>query len=238
MARAAKAPSTVMSNEELREVLRALVGGVREPDITRANTALLVVDMQYRGAHPDYGLGAKAKELAVADFLDYYLGRVRDIVIPNIQHLQATARRVGVEVVHARIAATSMDGRDSSRRYKFMGLHTVVDPVEAEILPEVGPQGDELVFSKVTESVFNSTNIDRVLRGMGISNLIITGVVTNGCVEGATRSAVELDYGTIVVEDATAALAPRLHDHAILSMGHKDAVIKSTDEVAGLLGSL
>ena len=142
MARAAKAPSTVMSNEELREVLRALVGGVREPDITRANTALLVVDMQYRGAHPDYGLGAKAKELAVADFLDYYLGRVRDIVIPNIQHLQATARRVGVEVVHARIASTSMDGRDSSRRYKFMGLHTVVGSGGSrDLTPRLGLKG-------------------------------------------------------------------------------------------------
>jgi nicotinamidase-related amidase len=97
---------------------------------------------------------------------------------------------------------------------------------------------DELVISKTTESVFNSTNIDRTLRNMGITNLIIVGVVTNGCVEGATRSAVELDYGTILVEDATAAFAPQLHQHAILNMGHKDALIKSTDEVVKIIESL
>ena len=104
--------------------------------------------------------------------------------------------------------------------------------------PEVAPQGDELVVSKVTSSVFNSTNIDRLLRNLGIRNLIIAGVVTNGCVESTTRSAAELDYGTIVVEDATAAMAPQLHEHSILSMSYKDAVIKSTDEVVKLLEDL
>ena len=106
-------------------------------------------------------------------------------------------------------------------RYKALGLRTPRDTKEAEILPELAPEGDELVISKVTSSAFHSTNIDRLLRNLGIRNLIITGVVTNGCVESTARSAAEYDYGTIVVEDATAAMAPQLHEHSILSMSYK-----------------
>jgi nicotinamidase-related amidase len=73
---------------------------------------------------------------------------------------------------------------------------------------------------------------------MGIKNLIIMGVVTNGCVESSTRSAAELDYGTIVVEDATAAMAPQLHEHSIISMSYKDAYIMSSDEVVKKLEAL
>jgi hypothetical protein len=41
-----------------------------------------------------------------------------------------------------------------------------------------------------------------------------------------------------VVSDATAAMAPQLHEHALLSMGYKDAVIHTTDEVVGMIEAL
>jgi nicotinamidase-related amidase len=213
-------------------------GRLPEPKLTRETTALLCVDIQYVDAHPDFGLGAKAKELGIAQFLDYYWERVENVVIPNVKRLQTAAREQGIEVIHVRVASTTADGRDSTLRYKALGLRTPRDTKEAQFLEEVGPEGDELVISKTTSSAFNSTNIDRLLRNLGIRNLIVTGVVTNGCVESTTRSAAELDYGTIVVEDATAAMAPQLHEHSILSMSYKDAVIHSTDEVLAMLEAL
>ena len=232
------------SNQELEQVLHAILGRQPEPRPERANTALVIIDMQYVDAHPDYGLGAREKELGLAGSLDYYWSRLGESVVPNIQRLLATARRAGVEVVHVKVGCQTQDGRDNTLRYKARrgksaGTHQPLDSKEAQILPEVKPEGDELVVSKLTSSVFSSTNIDRLLRNMGIRNLIITGVVTNGCVEASTRDAAELDYDTIVVEDATAALAPQLHEHAILSMGTQYiAAIKSTDDVVKLLEAL
>lgn len=230
--------AAAISNRELQGFLWALFGRLPEPKLTRETTALLCVDLQYVDAHPDFGLGAKAKELGLAHFLDYYWDRVEHLVLPNVRRLQATARERGIEVIHVRIASSTADGRDSALRYKALGLRTPRDTKEAQLLEEVGPQGDELVLSKVTSSAFNSTNIDRLLRNLGIRNLVITGVVTNGCVESTARSAAELDYGTIVVEDATAAMAPQLHEHSILSMSYKDAAIRSTDEVVAMLEAL
>lgn len=94
------------------------------------------------------------------------------------------------------------------------------------------------MLSKLASSAFNSTAIDRILRNMGIQNLIIVGVVTNGCIESTTRSSAKLDYGTTVVSDASAAMAPQTHVHALLSMSYKDAVIKKTAEVAAQLEQL
>jgi nicotinamidase-related amidase len=227
-----------MSNEELQDLLITLFGRLPEPDMTRDNTALLCIDVQYVDAHPDYGLGARARDLGLNDKLSYFWSRIDEMVLPNMQRVMAAARKIGVEVVHVRVASQTADGRDSTLRYKALGLKTPRDTVEAQFLPEVAPGEDELVVSKVTSSVFNSTNIDRLLRNMGIKNLIIMGVVTNGCVESSTRSAAELDYGTIVVEDATAAMAPQLHEHSIISMSYKDAYIMSSDEVVKKLEAL
>ena len=234
----AETTTWTISNQELRQTLQALFGNLPEPQLAKENTALLVIDVQYVDAHPDYGLGATAKKLGLASALDYYWNQLQSRVIPNIQRLLATARQKGIELIHVRVASNTQDGRDSTLRYKAMGLRAPRDSKDAQILPEVAPQGDELVISKATSSAFNSTNIDRLLRNMGIRNLIMTGVVTNGCVESTARSAAELDYGVIVVEDATAAMAPQLHEHSILSMSYKDAAIKSTDEVVKLLEAL
>ena len=227
-----------ITNEVLGEFLRTLFGNLAPPTFTRETTALLCVDIQYVDAHPDFGLGAKAKELGLAHHLDYYWDRVENIVVPNVRRLQDVARAKGIEIAHIRVASSTADGRDSTLRYKSFGLRTPRDTKEAQFLEEVAPQGDELVVSKVTSSAFNSTNIDRIFRNIGIRNVIVTGVVTNGCVESTTRSAAELDYGTLVVEDATAAMAPQLHEHSLLSMSYKDAAVRSTDEVAELLEAL
>lgn len=234
----AEGTTAYIPNQELSHLLQTLFGKLPELQLTRDNTALMVIDVQYMDAHPDYGLGARAKKLGIAGFLDYYWSRIVEVVLPNMQRLLASARQAGVEVIHVRVASQTKDGRDSTRRYKALGMRTPRDTMDAQILPEVAPEDDEIVISKVTSNVFNSTNIDRLLRNMGISNLIITGVVTNGCVESTARSASELDYGAIVVEDATAAMAPQLHQHSILSMGYKDAVIMSSDEVVKLLETL
>ena len=234
-----RAPVRVIhDNEELKRKLLELAHVLQEPELTRANTALLVIDVQYMDAHPDHGLGAKAKKMGLTDVVEYYFDRLENLVIPNIQRLQATARMVGIELIHIRVASATKDGRDASARFRTGGFETPNHTKEAEILPEVGPHEGELVVDKTTESVFNSTNIDRMLRNMGISNLIITGVVTNGCVEGTTRGAAENNYGTIRVEDATATFAPQLQEHSVLSMSLKDALIRSTDEVIRALESL
>ncbi len=234
------APSQTISNDELLKKLTTLVGRQPQPQLSRENTALLVIDMQYLDAHPDYGIGDRAKKLGMADFLDYYWSRMGEVTIPNIQRLLAAARQAGIEVIHTKIAAQTLDGRESTwPPYKSeLARKHAKDAKEAQILSELAPQGDEIVISKLAASAFSATNVDWLLRNMGVRNVIMCGVTTNACVEASARSAADLNYAGIVVEDATAAFAPQLQEHSILNMGHKDALIKTTDEVVELLQAL
>ena len=231
-----KESAKTISNEEFRSVLDAIFGRIPDPKLDRATTALVIIDVQYGCAHPDWGLGRRAKEQGVTDALDYYWDRVQRVLVPNIQLLIATARRIGIEIIHVHVASATADGRDMPGLFKTRNVSW--DSQEAQFLLEVAPHGDELVLSKTTSSAFDSTNIDMMLRNIGIRNLIMTGIETSGCVDSTVRSAAAKGYGMIVVEDACAAKAPQLHDVALLGYTHKFAVVKSTDEVVQLLEAL
>src|SRR5687767_8531395 len=74
-------------------------------------TALVVVDMQYFDAHPDWGEGKTAKQLGVLSAFDEYF-RIVDDAIPQIQALLSACRAKGVEVIHVRVAEVTDDSRD------------------------------------------------------------------------------------------------------------------------------
>ena len=71
------------------------------------------------------------------------------------------------------------------------------------IVDALTPQAADIVIPKSRYSGFFNTNIDSVLRGRGIRNLIFTGIATNVCVESSLRDAFHLEYFAVVLEDAT-----------------------------------
>ena len=92
-----------------------------------------------------------------------------DAALPNIRRVQDAFRAGGQEVIHVRIAFRTEDGREAGRAY-MPSPHEQQYPRDErddEILEEVAPQGDELVFSKTSSSVFNTTDVQRVLWNLG-----------------------------------------------------------------------
>ncbi|MCU4175119.1 cysteine hydrolase family protein [Carboxylicivirga sp. N1Y90] len=74
----------------------------------------------------------------------------------------------------------------------------------AGIYELVKPIGDELVIEKTEVNAFNGTNLNEVLKANGIENLVVLGMQTHMCVEGAVRGAYDLGYKLALVEDACA----------------------------------
>ena len=108
-----------------------------------------------------------------------------------ITRIQAACRSRGIEVVFIRIGAMTRDGRDAAAsRDRPQGAQPPYwQDKDAQVLDEIAPIGDELVFSKTTGSGFTSTTLDYVLRQIGIEDLFICGVVTSGCVRPLTTPA-------------------------------------------------
>ena len=201
-----------------------------EPPIEPTTTALLIIDMQYAGASMDAGIFAEKRERGLTAGLEFFDGRL-DQIVPVIQQLEGTCREVGIDVIFSRIRSMSLDGRDRGGAHKDLRIFCPPGSREAEILDELAPLPGELVFSKTSGSSFNGTTLDYVLRNMGIRTLIMTGVMTSGCVESSVRDAKDLGYGMIVVSDACASWTEELHQASLRVVDGVFGKVMSSDQV-------
>ena len=217
--------------------LTLLYGEAPPPNLRRDNTALVVVDMQYFDAHPDWGEGKAVKHVGAEAAFAYYFERLQEI-IPNIQALLSTGRMAGVEVIHLRVSELTDDARDVGRKQAVRGLFVPKSSKEAELLEEVAAEGDEIVISKSSSGVFAWTNLDRLLQTMGIENLVFCGTSTNGCVESAVKDAADLGYRSLLVSDACAAGSEAGHEEALARLDGGPNVVVSTAEMTARLAEL
>jgi len=199
--------------------------------------ALLIIDMQYLDAHPDGWMGRLAREKGKEDLLKYRFEAIADI-ISNIQKLQQACRAAGIEVIHVRVAFLTEDGRDGIQALRSRGTRTPYYGREAEILEQLRPVGDEIVINKTSVGAFNSTSIDQILRNLGIEHLLITGIVTNGCVELTARDAADRGYWVTLVSDGCAASTPELHANALERMTDGGLIAaKATEEGLAMIAA-
>jgi nicotinamidase-related amidase len=82
-----------------------------------------------------------------------------------------------------------------------------------------------------------ATTLDAMLRDRGIENVIITGLVTNGCCDCTARDAFQHGYNVVVATDATAAMTDDEHNAALLNLAIYYAHTKSVDEIVDALSS-
>lgn len=176
----------------------------REIDLVPEQSALLFIDVQNYAVHRD---GAEFKEHGGTggDRFRYYLERLEATALPNMTRLQAGFRATGIEVLYTVIENLTADGRDRSLDYKISGIDVPKGSWDGEVHAAIRPGPDEIVIRKTSSSVFISTNIDYVLRNLGVRQLVMAGVVTDQCVESAVRDACDLGYLVTLVPDACAA---------------------------------
>ena len=176
----------------------------RERAIEPGRTALLLIDLQ-KGEYNERVVKAEPHHA-------YFWDRLARIVIPNGQKLLAACRAAGVEVLFTIVECYTLDGRDRSLDYKVSGIFFAKGSREAQVLDELKPLPNEIVIPKMSSSVFVSTNIDYVLRNLGIEYLMVMGLLTDQCVESAIRDACDLGYLVTLVPDACATKSQERHD--------------------------
>lgn len=187
----------------------------REVPLVPARAALLFVDVQNFCAHPE---GGEFKDLAEAERLaryGWFFERLNDVVLPNMQRLQAACRGAGVEVLYTVIESLTRDGRDRSLDYKITGFHVPRGSWDGKVLEAIAPGEDEIVLPKTSSNVFVSTNLDYLLRNLGKRQLVVSGLITDQCVESAVRDGCDLGYLVTLVTDACTTYAQERHDHAL-----------------------
>ena len=204
----------------------------REIEIEPERAALLFIDVQNYSANPD---ARRFKQLSSEEResqYGFFFRTMRATAIPNMQRVQAACRRAGIEILYTVIENLTKDGRDRSLDYKISGLDVPRGSWEARVLDAIAPSGDEIVLPKTSSSVFISTNIDYVLRNLGVRFLMIAGILTDQCVDSAVRDACDLGYLVTVITDACATHSEERHDWSLRN-NRGYARQRTTDQIVG-----
>ncbi|CCV13126.1 isochorismatase family cysteine hydrolase [Mesorhizobium sp. STM 4661] len=177
-------------------------------------TALLVVDMQRVWLEPgaDPGHPERGPD-------HYFYRQTASQTIPNQERLLAAARANGVEVLHTIIQSLTEDGRDRSLDHKLTPIHIAPSLPEGLPVPSLAPVGDEIMLPKTSSGIFNSTNVDYVLKNLGVRYLVVVGIMTDQCVDMTVRDGADRGYLVTCVSDACAAATQERHDIALKAFG-------------------
>ena len=176
----------------------------RERAVEPARTALLVIDVQN-------GTFNEAERTIRPEFY----GNARDMVIPNLVKIIAACRSGGIEVIYTVIENLTRDGRDRSLDYKLSDFFFAKGSWEGKVLAAVAPGDDEIVLPKTSSSLFNSTNIDYLLRNIGIEDVVVTGFLTDQCIDHTVKDAADRGYYVTCLTDACTANTTARHEAAL-----------------------
>jgi nicotinamidase-related amidase len=189
-----------------------------------SRTALLIWDMEY-------AIGPNA-----FNYQD---------MMPKLKDLSALARRVGAKVFYS--VQTGFDVakeeagvwvRIRMKRAKATDpdqlLKEKENPHDREIIAELKPQPQDIVFQKRRPDAFVGTDFDLMLRSNGIKTIIIGGVATEGGVEGTARSARNLGYDVVILKDGVGSRNRELHDLALKLMEQTFFEVTTASEIMGI----
>lgn len=216
--------------------------GAPEPedlDLKPHETALLVIDIQNTYlARPDRA-GLTPGEQVIYDAWAPFHARINSSVIPRTAQLLVRFRRNGIECLFARIACQTRNGRDRSLSQKKPGWNNLLlpkDEVPSQLVPELAPQGDEIVVTKTTDSALTGTNLRLILANLGIRNVVCCGIFTDQCVSSTVRSLADESFTVVVVEDCCAAGSDELHDKELEIINMIYCHVMSSAELAAMMG--
>jgi ureidoacrylate peracid hydrolase len=188
------------------------------------NAAVLVVDVQNDYCAPNGGLARLGVDMSAID-----------ACIPRISALVDGARQAGVPVIHIR---THVEAVTESPVWMELRLRRSPDrPRWCEPntwgadFYRVKPLPNEVVITKHRYSGFIDTNLDLILRSMGISSLIMTGVASNNCVDCTARDGFMNDYYIVFVDDCTAATNASIHAATLANIESLFGIVVRSEQV-------
>lgn len=198
-------------------------------------TAMIVVDMENDFVAP----GAPFETVAGREFL------------PQLKRALACCRSHGIPVIYT-TQAHRKGGSDQ-------GLYANIPPVASgealvegtcgvAIFPEIAPRDDEIVITKRRYSAFYGTDLELILRGLGVRTVVISGVTTENCCHATARDALFRDFQVVFLADATGTFdypdlgyggmpAAEVHRAALIVLAASTADVVTTDTFIGRIVS-
>jgi ureidoacrylate peracid hydrolase len=205
-----------------------------EEKVAPQHTAVVVVDMQNDFCASGGLVSRDGRDISAAQAM-----------AKRLPALLEAARRAGTLVVFVRCCYTSEANRYLSdvwleqaareRRGGYTSIPVCRDGSwEGDWYADVRPHAGDVVVTKHRYDAFHGTDLDLVLRSHGIRTLVLSGVVTNVCVETTARAGFVRDYYIAVVEDGCAAYVPEDHEQTLRNIRRFFGVTPSIRELCAI----
>lgn len=174
-------------------------------------------------------------------------------VIGATEHLLGRARAAGVHVIHVvtvqrLIPGLGAEGRacpfwatlsqmaESDRwipgKKSTLDSHNIEGSLLTEIIPSLHEKGrDYVVDNKKRLNCFTNTDLEHLLRILGVKTVVLTGINTNTCVLNTAFSALDRDFAVVVISDCVASMYGQdLHVFALQNIARCIGWVLSVDE--------
>jgi biuret amidohydrolase len=181
-----------------------------------ASCALLIIDMQRDFLEPG-GFG---------EMLGNDVAQLRRAIEPN-RRLLAAWREAGLLAMHTREGhRPDLSDLPPAKKIRGGSKTHIGDPgpmgrilVRGEpghdIIAELRPAPGEPVIDKPGKGAFFATDLHAMLQNRGITQLVVTGVTTEVCVNTTVREANDRGYDCLVLEDCVGSYFPEFQEFGL-----------------------
>ena len=184
--------------------------------INPSTTAIVTIDM-HRGhldpsvatmpAPPEECKRVISNTIVLLDF-----ARSQKIPINHVVFVQRKIPGIGSELMNNKFYRTIQQIADAENRLAAGGRkssavdHNVEGAVGTQVIPELFKQGDYVINNKKRLDCFYGTDLEILLKILGIETTVLTGINTNTCVMNTAFSALNRDFQGVVISDCVASM--------------------------------
>lgn len=198
------------------------------PETIQQKSRAMLDDLApFRSRHADILFRPECAALLVLDMQEYFLRTdshafipSAPAILPNLQLLITNCHAINRPVIFTRHVNTDEDAGMLSRWWRDI---LRADSPDSAISPSLDTSKG-LIIQKTQYDAFYNTSLEETLRGRGVEQVVVTGVMTHLCCETSARSAFVRGFEVFFCVDGTAAYSEEAHRSALLNLSHGFAV--------------